>query len=493
MSSPLTTDRIEKALSGAKPLSFKINTLTPQIEKNIEKLLFQILKYLSLDHWHRQFTYCIRELVKNAQFLNIFHLYLKDRGFKDSDFSQFGQIRKEYNQNIDVALTEYDRRQTEEGLHLKIQFLVKDEKLCFLIRNSISLSDSEKGQIENFSKSLSKAVSIDKIMGQFDPDIKHGMGVIIIAFMIAKFGWGKDVLNVKIEDNETVTSFCVDLEAVRLSNIKMLSEKIAGEIELLPPIPANLLKIQELIKDEKAQLQDIANQVAIDPYLSADLLKLVNSSAFMVSYKISSIIDAVKYLGLKELQHLVLSFGVREVLQDHDKAYEQLWEHSYRTAYYACSIATKLKIPPHQTDSLYSCALLHDIGKIPFSTLYPALVNSLESFCSTNDILLDLLEETISGTNHAVIGAKMAEKWNFPPVLTTVIRLHHSPAQVTGEHRTIASLVYLANCYENYENGIFNLEDIDREILSEKGFEGPVDFFETFKDLKDLFAADSLM
>ena len=38
------------------------------------------------------------------------------------------------------------------------------------------------------------------------------------------------------------------------------------------------------------------------------------------------------------------------------------------------------------------------------------------------------MEELSAGLNHAMIGSKIAEKWNFPPSLVEAIAHHHNPA-----------------------------------------------------------------
>ncbi len=53
-------------------------------------------------------------------------------------------------------------------------------------------------------------------------------------------------------------------------------------------------------------------------------------------------------------------------------------------------------------------------------------------------------EEEILGFNHGEVGAKIAEKWNFPLSLVETIRYHHSP-ELSKEDPKLVSIVHIAD------------------------------------------------
>jgi HD-like signal output (HDOD) protein len=70
--------------------------------------------------------------------------------------------------------------------------------------------------------------------------------------------------------------------------------------------------------------------------------------------------------------------------------------------------------------------------------------------------------------HHAEIGARIAEKWNFPETLVAAIRYHHEPA-LSQEHREIVNAVYLANSMTEYEAGEMSFDQFDRGALADYG------------------------
>jgi len=58
-------------------------------------------------------------------------------------------------------------------------------------------------------------------------------------------------------------------------------------------------------------------------------------------------------------------------------------------------------------------------------------------------ILIDQ-EKRNYGVDHAELGARLLERWNFSPVLVDCVRFHHHPADA-GEHATLAACVNLGD------------------------------------------------
>jgi putative nucleotidyltransferase with HDIG domain len=217
---------------------------------------------------------------------------------------------------------------------------------------------------------------------------------------------------------------------------------------------------------------DIARYISTDPAMTADLLKHVNSAAFMLSKKVDNIVDAVKLVGLRGIKNLLYSYGTIKILGDEDAGdKKKLWDHSYRAAYYSLNLAKNFK--PHirgLVDDAYVGGMLHDMGKIVFSTVHPSLLDKIKGFCKEKGIPADTFEDIAGGMNHAEIGARIAEKWNFPESLVASIRYHHEPALHTGDFREVVYTVYLANILCEYELDYVGYEQIESLVLSDFGF-----------------------
>jgi HD-like signal output (HDOD) protein len=94
--------------------------------------------------------------------------------------------------------------------------------------------------------------------------------------------------------------------------------------------------------------------------------------------------------------------------------------------------------------------------------------------------------------NHAEIGARVAEKWNFPESLIAAIRFHHEPSLMTTDHKDVAFTVYLANAICSYEDAGIAYEQIDSTVLADFGLGGQKQFAKLVEHLSSGFMKESM-
>ena len=199
-------------------------------------------------------------------------------------------------------------------------------------------------------------------------------------------------------------------------------------MDSLPHFPETILELIRLTEDPRATVAQIAGRIATDPALTADLLKLVNSAHYMLPRRVNNILQAVKIVGMKGLRNLLYSYGAQKILGEKYAEMKTLWEHSYRTAYYAFLLARSFKPKADILDDVYVAGILHDLGQIIVTYLHPEAMEQMARFCKEKDIPPRILERFSFGLNHADIGALIAQKWNFPEQLVQGIKLPPRPA-----------------------------------------------------------------
>jgi len=113
--------------------------------------------------------------------------------------------------------------------------------------------------------------------------------------------------------------------------------------------------------------------------------------------------------------------------------------------------------------------ILHDIGKIIFSSVHPELLNKIKNLCEQKNFPASTFEDLAAGMNHAEIGALIAEKWNFPEDLVAAIRYHHDPLSVSDEYRDLVYAIYIANMFCSLETGAITFDQIEPAVLDNFG------------------------
>jgi putative nucleotidyltransferase with HDIG domain len=282
-------------------------------------------------------------------------------------------------------------------------------------------------------------------------------------------GLDEDCFDIIGTEKETIAKINIPLDQTRIESLSILSTTIVDNVNSLPQFPENIMLVQKLINDPDSEMADIARQISMDPALTADLLKIVNSAQYMLSKKVDSISEAVKMVGIRGIKNLLYSYGTQKILGDDTADKKTLWEHSYKTAFYAYNLIKNFRKDRNLLDDVYVGGILHDMGKIIFSNVHPDLLTKIKEFCSEKNLPSSTFEDLAAGMNHSEIGALVAEKWNFPEGLVAAIRFHHDPSSAPEAHKDLVDTVYLANMFCELEAGNVTFDQFDPDVLDNFG------------------------
>jgi putative nucleotidyltransferase with HDIG domain len=202
--------------------------------------------------------------------------------------------------------------------------------------------------------------------------------------------------------------------------------RILKSINNIPAFPQTGNKVAQLLQKEDYSVSQVANVIKFDPSITANILKMANSAYFGSQHKISSINDAAVYLGQKNLLRAIQTAGISKYYKKgtagyYDKATD-LWEHSVAVALMSQILAKK--IIGEEDSTLYTAALLHDVGKIILGEFVRDELTKISSLVSEQQMSFLEAEEEILGINHADLGGKIAEHWNFPVEIADAISYH---------------------------------------------------------------------
>lgn len=468
MSTVGSAEILTKARAAARaqrPFAIKTYTLPPQTEGQIEEVLGIFLEELGRESLTASLAYCLRELAVNGKKANTKRVYFQEKGFdllNDDDY-QTGMttFKQETLDNIEYWL----KQQEAAGLYIKVSFHIQGRELRIRVANNTLITRKEQIRIyDRIARSRAFESLEEAMTSVLDDSEGAGLGIVIMVLMLKKLGLDEEAFDIDIEDSETVARLVVPMDEVRADSLITISTELSNHIDSLPQFPESILDLQRKLDDPEAEMSAIAMSLGKDPSLTADLLKTVNSARFMLPRRMDNVLEAVKLVGIRGLRQMLYSYGTQRVLggQD-DERTRQLWAHAQRTAFYAYGIARYVVKRKDILDDCYVGGILHDMGKIVFSSLHPDTVDKIAQFCRSKGIPTSLFEEMTDGIDHAEVGARLAERWNFPEILITMIRHHHTPLQAEPQYQEVVSVVYIANELANLDSDRF--EHIDGRVL----------------------------
>jgi len=462
--------RIKKAINSGIPLTITTYTLPHEIEVYLEEVLEAFLKELGQEKLKDYLSYCLRELAVNAKKANTKRVYFMERGLDLNNPEDYKLGMANFKQETMDNIGHYLQLQKEKGLYIKVILHVKAQIINLEVRNNVAITKTELIRIHDKLARSRQYNSLEEALTQvLDDSEGAGLGLVILVLMLKKIGLDEDCFDIVASDTETIARISIPLDQTRVENLSILSQAIVDQVSSLPQFPENIVMIQKLINDPKSEMADIARQISMDPAMTADLLKIVNSAQFMLSKKVDSISEAVKMVGIRGIKNLLYSYGTQKILGDDTTDKRILWDHSYKTAFYAYNLAKNFRKDRNLLDDVYVGGILHDMGKIIFANVHPDLLNKIKTFCMEKGIPASTFEDLSAGLNHAEIGALIAEKWNFPDNLVSAIRLHHDPNVAPTEFKDLVETVYLANMLCEYEAGTVTFDQIDKKPLASFG------------------------
>ncbi len=469
---PLEVDveKIKRSIQSSVPLTIKLYSIPHDIELYLERMLESFLVELGQEKLKDRLAYCMREIAFNAQKANTKRVYFKEKGLDITRREDYDTGMAHFKDETLENIHYYLQKQKEHGYYIKIVLQKRGNDFDIVVKNNVEITKTE--QIRVFDR-IARARAFNNVEDApatlIDNSEGAGLGIIIIILMLKKIGLSEDCFDIDFKDGETVATLSIPFSEVQLEKLDMLIREIGNEIDALPQFPENIVHLQKLISDPEVEIGDIARQISIDPSLTADLLKLVNSAQFMLPKKVDNIVEAVKLVGLKNLKNLLYSYGTQKIFFKRFSDIRWLWDHSYRVAFYSYMLAKNFKRKKDLLDDAYTGGILHDLGQIIFTSLHPKMLDKIQSFCKIKGIPSGMFERLSSGMNHAEVGAQIAEKWNFPRQLISAIRYHHEPTACEEDMRDLVYTVYLANAICNMEDEKIVYDQLDSDVLKDFG------------------------
>lgn len=199
-----------------------------------------------------------------------------------------------------------------------------------------------------------------------------------------------------------------------LSEIQIDPATFLYEHCALPVLPEILVKLQHSLQGEEVDIDEVVYLIHSEPAMAAQVLKVVNSAYFGLPRRIGEIKMAVAYLGIKEINHILLTLWVRNTLETPDRAaFEEIWFHSIYTAFWADHLA-KIFEPHLSLGELWAAAVLHDVGKLVYLKFFPDHFKALWDDSETHGRLFSESERVMGMPASSYMGILLCDRWRLP-------------------------------------------------------------------------------
>jgi putative nucleotidyltransferase with HDIG domain len=247
------------------------------------------------------------------------------------------------------------------------------------------------------------------------------------------------------------------MEAETIFVDELIQDLETGHLQL-PTLPEVALRVRDVVDDENANANQIADIIAQDAALSARLIQVANSPLYRGRNEIDRLSMVVARLGNKLVRNLVTSQVMKQMFQATndlvDKRLREVWEHSVQVAAIARALAGN--VPGILPDQAMLAGLIHDIGILPI--LYRA--EERDELLETPGLLDQLIDHL-----HTRIGGAILKHWKFPEALVAVAAEHEDLQRDHPGSADLVDLVQVANLQSRIDTD-HRLGDVDWSRIS---------------------------
>jgi len=220
-------------------------------------------------------------------------------------------------------------------------------------------------------------------------------------------------------------------------------------ISKMPSLSTTVTKVLEICNDPASSPHDLNRVISLDPVLTGQVLKLINSAYYGLPKRVTSLTKAIIMLGINTVKNLVLATSVLASFKGSKSAgtftIDDYWAHCLFVGTASKVIASLCGVPKNEREEFFVAGLLHDLGKLPMIACFGDLYNIAVEHCERDDSPLYQTEKAHIGFNHCQVGLLIGAKWKLNNEMRNAIVNHHKPFSEGCQGSQILYAMSLAN------------------------------------------------
>lgn len=219
------------------------------------------------------------------------------------------------------------------------------------------------------------------------------------------------------------------------------AKKIIQLIGDLPAMPHIAAQVMQALAKPNSTPWEIHDLIVKDQSLAARVLKVANSPYYGASRSVSTIKQAIIFMGFDSIASLVMTAVMKDMIAKDSQEGKHLWKHSI-----CCAVAAKYiggVLGFQRLEEAFLAGLMHDIGKSVLFLQVPGKMRDIALSVNGKQNSLDA-ERELLGFTHTEVGRLLAQKWRLPLAMEEVLANHHEP-DGADYARELVHVVSIAN------------------------------------------------
>lgn len=227
-----------------------------------------------------------------------------------------------------------------------------------------------------------------------------------------------------------------------LSFIEIIDQVITSSKARLPVFNATAARIQQEVAKDEPDTRRIEQLIVSDQALTAEVLRMSNSSFYKGLTQVTTVRNAIVRLGVNEVSNIVMTVTHEGQFRSKDPflhgVMRKLWRHALATSIAAHWLSRHCGLHALAHEAFFA-GLLHDVGKLFILTVIDDLVHSgAQRVTPSSAVLMEAMDHL-----HTTHGYTLMKHWNLPERYARIARDHHIETPDPEDH--LALVVRLAD------------------------------------------------
>lgn len=209
------------------------------------------------------------------------------------------------------------------------------------------------------------------------------------------------------------------------AGLALTRETILAQAAALPAAPQVLAGLCEMLQEVNTGLEEISDQIRLDPALAARVIRVSNSVFFGGGGRIGSVDEAVNRVGFTELLRLVgvataaslVDRSLSSYAVDAERMRESLLMHALAAEAVANTVDVDVR-------SAYAGGLLRSIGMMVIDRAVRGRIKPADVFDPQRYAHYPEWEKQRFGISHTEVTAMVMDEWRFPADLVAGVEEH---------------------------------------------------------------------
>ena len=222
--------------------------------------------------------------------------------------------------------------------------------------------------------------------------------------------------------------------------------EIISMVDEFPTLPTIYNTLMDLMSNPRSTAKDLSDLISQDQAAASKVLKAANSPIYGFYGRISTITQAIVFLGFDEIKNLITALTIIDLF---DKSIStnrfnpvDFWKHSISVGIISRLIGKTIKVK--DIENYFLGGILHDLGKLLFLKIIPDEYSKVTEYSIENKIQIREAELKLLGVTHTVVGEILAERWRLPKNIRECIR-YHTSGFVNESFNNLVGSVHIGN------------------------------------------------